>query len=576
MSRLKVLPRLALATALLIGPLAAPAAAEVSISGEGSSFVLIEVDQWRADVSKFNPPLVVNYIGSSSGIGRQRFLDPPASRTVDFAISDIPYVTEGPSSPFAYVPISAGGMAFMFNLKDKAGRRIKDLRLTPETACKIFTNQITKWSDPLLVADNPKLRAGVSQDKIKLVLRNGAAGTSYILGQYCIATAPAVWNQFQNDAPTFPGAPASGYEGAPGPPVNQWPVPLGGVNAGNSDGNADQVANEATGESSICVVETGFAKNRKFPVASVKNAAGVFIQPTDSAVTKALGYAGSDPRGTQKLDFVTPDANAYNPSTYSYALVPINTGLDPAKGTVLAKFLNYAVGAGQESAEVLGYAPLPQNLVDLAFDLIRQIPGAPPKESYTAVQPKAPPVAEEETPDPGTDPGNGGGGGGGVVIGGVGGDGGGGQTPAAGDGGGGGQTPAAGSDGGNASGSGNSGSASGSGGGGSGAGSDSGSTSGVGGATSGSGTPGAAGGSTTTVATVKGNTVTNGKTTVAGKTGSPANAGGGSNQVAAGAFVEQASERPVDPDSSVPLAWVLALGAAGYLFARRGRKSVST
>jgi phosphate transport system substrate-binding protein len=572
MRRRKVLPRLALVTALLLGPLATSAAAEVAISGEGSSFVLIEVDQWRADVSRFNPPLVVNYIGSSSGNGRQRFADPPASRLVDFAISDIPYIVGAPSN-FAYVPISAGGMAFMFNLKDKAGRRIKDLRLTPETACKIFTNQIKKWSDPLVLADNPKLRAGVSQDKIKLVLRNGAAGTSYILGQYCIATAPAVWDQFQIDSKAFPNVPPLGYDNNPGPPGSQWPVPPDGVNAGNSDGNADQVANDATGESSICLVETGFAKNRKFPVASVKNAAGVFVQPTDAAVTKALSYAGSDPRGTQKLDFVTADANAYNPSTYSYALAPVTTGLDPAKGTVLAKFLNYAVGAGQESAEILGYAPLPQNLVDQAFDLIAQIPGAPPKESYTAVPPRAPLVVEEETPDPGTDPGTGGGGGGG--------GGGSGQTPAAGDGGGGAQNPAAGSDGGTGSPSGNNDGTNSSANDGTSTGSADGGTPATGDAASGGtanpgATPGAAGSGATTVATVKGNTVTNGKTTVAGKTATPSSTGGGNNQVAAGAFVEQPYERPVDPDTLLPLAWVLALGAAGYLLARRGRKPIAT
>jgi phosphate transport system substrate-binding protein len=572
MRRLKLIPRLVMVTALLLGPLATSASAEVSISGEGSSFVGIEIDQWRADVSKFDSPLVVNYVASSSGIGRQSFAEPVSRRNIDFAISDIPYVAgaASPPTPFAYVPISAGGMAFMFNLKDKAGRRIRDLKLTPETACKIFTNQITTWSDPLLLADNPKLRPGVSQDKIKLVLRRGAAGTSFILGQFCIATAKTVWDQFQSDVLRFPEN-AQGYDGAPGPPTNQWPVPFGAVNAGNSEGNADQVANESTGESSICLVETGFATNRKFPVAAVKNAAGVFILPSDSAVTKALGYAGNDPTGTQKLDFVTPDANAYNPSTYSYAVVATTAeGLDPAKGTTLAKFLNYAVGAGQEKAGNLDYAPLPQNLVDLSFDLIAKIPGAPPKESYTAVRPKAPLVTEEETPDPGTNPGDGGtGGGGGGPAGG------GGQTPAAGDGGGTGQNSAAGSDGGTGSSSGNSGGASNSGSGGSSAGSDSGGTAAAGGASTGAVTPGAAVDSTT-VANVKGNTVTNGKTAVAAKPGTPTNAAGGKNQVAAGAFVEQASERSVDPDSPLPLAWVLALGAAGYLFARRGQKSVAT
>jgi phosphate transport system substrate-binding protein len=567
--RLKLLPSLMLVTALLLGPLATAAAADVSISGEGSSFVLIEVDQWRADVSKFNPPVVVNYIGSSSGIGRAQFSATP--RIVDFAVSDIPYTDGAPASPFAYVPITAGGMAFMFNLKDKAGGRIRDLRLTPETACKIFTGQITKWSDPLLVADNPKLQAKVSQDKIKLVLRNGPAGTSYILGQYCIALAPAVWDQFQIDSKRFPNVPDLGYDGSPGPPVSQWPVPVGAINGGNSDGNADQVANDASGESSICLVETGFAKQRKFPVASVKNTAGIFLQPTDAAVNKALSYAGNDPRGTQKLDFVTPDANAYNPSTYSYALVPVTTGLDQAKGTVLAKFLNYAVGAGQESAEALGYAPLPQNLVDLAFTLIAQIPGAPAKESYTAVSPKAPAVAEEETVDPGA-----GGGGGTVVLTGV--LTGGGGTPAAG----GGDPTAGDTDGATGSASGDDGGTNSSGDGGSGTGSAGGNTSaeGDGSTTGGTATAGATRGAaddgSTTGATVRSNSVAKTKTAVAAKSGTPVNSANGSNNTAAGVFVEQASERPPEQDSILPLAWVLALGAAGYMFARRGRRSVAT
>ena len=564
---MRVLSRLLMVPLLLVGVLAKPAAAAVSISGEGSSFVLIEVDQWRSDVSRPPLELTVNYTATSSGQGRFNFAD--SGRTIDFALSDIPYVGSflPPKFPFSYVPISAGGMAFMFNLKDAAGRRILNLKLTPETACKIFTDQIKKWDDPLLLAQNPSL-SGVKKKNIKLVVRSGAAGTSYILGQYCIATAPDVWKRFQTDSASFTGVPPDGYEGSPGPPLSQWPFNQfsGAVNGGGSDGNADIVASDATGESSVALVETGFAKNRKFPVASVKNAAGLFVQPTDSAVTAALKYASGDATGTQILDFVTPDNNAYNPSTYSYALVPTSTaGIDAAKGAVLAKFLNYSVGAGQESAEVLGYAPLPQNLVDLAFNLIATIPGAPPKESYTAVPPRAAPVVEPEQPEP-----NAGGGGGGGDNGGTGGATGGGGT-GGGSGTGSADQPGAGTD----------------------SAADGGGTQSSGGATASGGTPAAGtntggtndpaatptpgatpaagAGGATTVATVKGNIVTNAKSAVTTKTGSGPASGGGS-QVAAGVFVEQPSERPVDKESSVPLAWVLALGAAGYLLARRNRK----
>jgi phosphate transport system substrate-binding protein len=358
-------------------------AAGPTVQGEGASFPLIELEQWRADV-KNQFGIDINYKGSSSGLGRQTFLQ----KTVDFGVSDIPYPTGGnetPTFPFAYIPVSAGGMAFMYNLKDAAGRSIKSLKLTSSTACKIFTGQIKKWTDAEIVADNPALKTGLKTDKIKLVLRSGGAGTSYVFGDYCQKLQPAVWTRFQTEGLQFPEQQGAQWANYPGPPLGQWPVPDNGVAAGSSDQNADTVANDASGEGSICLVEAGFAKVRGFPVASVKNAAGTFIQPTDAAVTKALSYAGKDPRGTQLLTFDPPDAAAYNPSTYSYAIVTQGTGghVSVAKGAVLAQFLNYSVTLGQTKAQSLGYAPLSQNLIDLALDLIAKIPGAPARPQFT-------------------------------------------------------------------------------------------------------------------------------------------------------------------------------------------------
>ena len=45
------------------------------------------------------------------------------------------------------------------------------------------------------------------------------------------------------------------------------------------------------------------------------------------------------------------------------------------KGVTLSKFILYVVCAGQQEAALLGYSPLPKNLVQDAFDVVTKIPG---------------------------------------------------------------------------------------------------------------------------------------------------------------------------------------------------------
>ncbi len=125
----------------------------------------------------------------------------------------------------------------------------------------------------------------------------------------------------------------------------------------------------------------------------MQNDVGVFVQPTAAAVRTALSYSGHDQTSGPQLNFAPGDADAYNPSTYSYAVVRTGAGgIDPSKGSALAEFLNYAVSRGQLQAEGLGYVPLPQNLIDRALDLIAGIAGAParPQFDYAAAAAEPP------------------------------------------------------------------------------------------------------------------------------------------------------------------------------------------
>ena len=49
----------------------------------------------------------------------------------------------------------------------------------------------------------------------------------------------------------------------------------------------------------------------------------------------------------------------------------------PTRGSTLGKFLTYALTRGQDKMAPLGYSPLPPNLVQQGFGVIRQIAGAP-------------------------------------------------------------------------------------------------------------------------------------------------------------------------------------------------------
>jgi ABC-type phosphate transport system substrate-binding protein len=365
---------------------APPANAGTHVTGGGSGFAGPEIDQWRADTAVNPYNLSINYVAQGSTFGRTSF----SSNTLDFGASDIVYPPieinnlrssarckgKALSDCFVYVPVSAGGVSFMYNLTDASGQRISNLRLTRREACKIFTGAITKWNDPELVATNPFLRAFAFN--VVPVIRSDGAGESYVLSQFCLAVAPDVWSNFiakikqedpLNVAPDF----------AAGEPVSNWPSFKGSTSIAFADGVANAVA-DSSGRGAVTYVAASYAKQRSFPTASLQNAAGVYTQPDEANVTVALGYARKNPSGdaagTFILNFNGGDPRAYFPSTYSYILVQRQGG-DLGQGATMGLFLCYAISAGQQDAVPLRYARLSAPIVAIAEDAITKIPGAP-------------------------------------------------------------------------------------------------------------------------------------------------------------------------------------------------------
>jgi phosphate ABC transporter phosphate-binding protein len=334
-----------------------------TITGAGSTFAQIAIDQWRADVAR-TKGLQINYSGQGSSQGRRQFI----SNTVDFASSDIAFEPEElpVSRPYSYLPLVAGGTALMYNLVDAAGIRITNLQLSGPTIAKIFTGEIRQWDHADIMADNPQLVGRMPAQDIKPVVRSGGSGTSAVFTGYMAALAPGVWQAF-----------AARY-GIPGNYTSSFPDVPGFIKQSGSDGIANFVANPNAGKGSIGYAEAGYALQRGLPMASVRNEAGQWTQPTARNVGIALTQATRNPDGTQNLDrvYFHNDPSSYAISSYNYMIVQ-TTGFDPAKGDALGQYIIYAVTEGQAKAEPLGYSPLPPNLIQQALDVVATIPGAP-------------------------------------------------------------------------------------------------------------------------------------------------------------------------------------------------------
>lgn len=354
---------------------AAWAADYVPISGAGSSWSANAVDQWRRNVQQYG--LRVNYASTGSVDGRNQF----KAGTVDYAVSETPYglVDNGvvdalPTRPFAYMPIVAGGTAFMYNLR-AGGAPVTNLRLSGPVVTKIFTGVITSWDDPQIAADNPGL--SLPARRIVPVVRSDGSGSTAQLTLWMSQQHSSLWNAYcAKVGRATPCGQTSNYPTLAG---------AGFVAQPNSQGVSGYVAQRAN-EGTITYVEYSYALKTGYPVAKVLNTAGYYVEPTASNV--AVGLLGATINNdksstaylTQNLSGVynNADKRSYPLSSYSYMIVPTQaTGsFTTDKGESLSTFANYFLCEGQQQAEVLGYSPLPINLVKAGLEQVRRIPGA--------------------------------------------------------------------------------------------------------------------------------------------------------------------------------------------------------
>jgi phosphate transport system substrate-binding protein len=380
--------------AVVAAPLPADASTYSAISGSGSSWSAVALDQWQQDLRPSG--LVVNYNPDGSAAGRQDYM----ANQDDFAGSDPPFRNghdqlggtgaENPIQGYSYIPDTAGGTAFMYHL-EVAGHLVTNLRLSGLTIMKIFTGQITNWDDKEITHD---YGAQLPNLPITPVIRSDGSGATFFFTRWMAHMFPSQWNAFCQQ---MGRQVLHRHIALPCGQTEFYPL-FRGAKSENGSNNVATYITASYGNGAIGYDEYAYALNSHYPVVKVLNPAGYYVLPSASNVAVALTKAviNENPHSSnflqQNLDAVYnfTDPRSYPLSSYSYLIVPRKhthqpTNFTPAKGKSLSTFIDYFLCAGQREVAALGYSPLPLNLVQGGLLQSSDIPGAIPGPNRTTL-----------------------------------------------------------------------------------------------------------------------------------------------------------------------------------------------
>ena len=300
------------------------------VTGAGASFIYPVMSKWSSDY-KGATGKQVNYqsIGSGGGIAQIK------AATVDFGSSDAPLKPEELAKyGLAQFPSVIGGVVPIINV---AGIAPGALRLDGATLADIFLGRIGKWNDPAIAALNPGL--ALPDQKITVVHRSDGSGTTFNFVNYLSKVSPQ-WRQQVGEGTSV-----------------QWPAGIGGK------GNEGVTAYVKQIKGGIGYVELSYALQNRLAHASLKNAAGRFVQPSEESFAAAAASAD----WASSKDFFLVMTNA--PGEASWPITAINFILmyrkpkDVAGARNARDYFKWVYANGDAQARQLDYVPLPDALV---------------------------------------------------------------------------------------------------------------------------------------------------------------------------------------------------------------------
>lgn len=301
-----------------------------SISGAGATFPA----PFYTEVAKqysYTAGMYVSYGGIGSGAGQRNL----AQRTVDFGgtdeFLDDEKIAKMMPAPILHVPTCIGGIVMAYNLEG-----IDSLNLTSEIISKIYTGEITRWTDPLIAAVNPGTK--LPDLPVIPVYRTDGSGTTFNFSSYMSMT-DATWKDKLGAAKTLDIKVGNAAKGNPG---------VAGV-ISSTPGAVGYIGSE-------------YSLALKLPAARLRNASGRFIEATMESISLS-GQVDDFPDDTRIMLANPANPDAYPISTMTWLIVykeQAYGGRSLERAKALQQFLFYIVGDnGKDAALKTHYAPLP-------------------------------------------------------------------------------------------------------------------------------------------------------------------------------------------------------------------------
>jgi phosphate transport system substrate-binding protein len=302
-----------------------------TINGAGATFPAPVYTEWAARF-KDQTGTTVNYQAIGSGGGIAQF----TAGTSEFGATDAAMKPEEEAAAMkkgdpVHVPTVLGAVTVSYNVSGVD----KGLKLDGATVANIFLGKIKKWNDPGIAGANAD--AKLPDKDITVCHRSDESGTTKNFTQFLADYSPE-------------------WESGPGVDKTvKWPT---GTGAKGNDGVAGCVKQT---DGAVGYVEQAYALQNDFTTAAVKNKAGNFIEPSLEA-TSAAGQGAKVPDDLKFSTINAPGDRTYPISAVTFLLVwrdMCKSGGNATQAKLIKGWLDYALGAGQEVAPELQYAPLP-------------------------------------------------------------------------------------------------------------------------------------------------------------------------------------------------------------------------
>lgn len=311
------------------------------IGGGGATSIEPLINAWQPEYFRVSG-VQVDYIGAGSGNGVQQMI----RRALTFGCTDSPLNSEQLAAakaiggPVVHLPLAITGVVPICNVPGIEAPRT--IRFSGSTLAAIFLGEITNWNDPALTALNPDLP--LPNLPIKVVSRSEPSGTTSIFAEYLSHSRPELWRERNmGHGPSVAFAVGIRQKGNPG------------------------VAGEVRrNKGAIGYVELTYAAQMGGTVTfgAVRNRHDQFVQANPTSITAAAASIREYPDDLCFSLIDAPGADCYPICGADWAV--FYQTQSAREGRLLLDFLRWATSkdAGQVVAPKLGYAPLPDALIE--------------------------------------------------------------------------------------------------------------------------------------------------------------------------------------------------------------------